>query len=107
VKAGLVKGEKVFADSTLIRANASLKSIVPRAEAHFCRVDNSRGQDASWSKEGLFQRTGKGLHPGPPDSPPQADTEYKEATKIRQRQDNFNDYKGLYHRKNRRPSTIL
>ncbi|MFN3467447.1 MAG: transposase, partial [Candidatus Brocadiales bacterium] len=33
VRVGLVKGEKVFADSTLIRANASLKSIVSRAEA--------------------------------------------------------------------------
>lgn len=33
VKAGLVKGEKLFADSTLIKANASLRSIVPRAEA--------------------------------------------------------------------------
>lgn len=33
VKRGLVKGEKVFADSTLISANASLKSIVPKAEA--------------------------------------------------------------------------
>lgn len=33
VKAGLVTGEKVFADSTLIRANASLKSVVPRSDA--------------------------------------------------------------------------
>lgn len=33
VKAGLVKGEKVFADSTLINANASLKSIVSKSEA--------------------------------------------------------------------------
>jgi len=33
VKAGLVSGEKVFADSTLIRANASLKSVVPRSDA--------------------------------------------------------------------------
>lgn len=33
VKAGLVTGEKVFADSTLIRANASLNSVVPRSDA--------------------------------------------------------------------------
>lgn len=32
VEAGLVGGEKVFMDSTLIKANASLKSIVPRQE---------------------------------------------------------------------------
>lgn len=31
--AGLVKGEELFADSTLIRANASLKSVVTRADA--------------------------------------------------------------------------
>lgn len=37
VKAGLVKGEKVFADSTLISANASLKSILARAEAREVR----------------------------------------------------------------------
>lgn len=33
VKAGLVTGEKLFADSTLIRANASLDSVVPRSDA--------------------------------------------------------------------------
>ena len=33
VKAGLVTGEKVFADSTLIRANASLSSVVPCPDA--------------------------------------------------------------------------
>lgn len=33
VKAGLVSGEKVFADSTIIRANASLKSLVLRKDA--------------------------------------------------------------------------
>lgn len=33
VDAGLVTGEKVFADATLIDANASLKSITPRADA--------------------------------------------------------------------------
>lgn len=33
VQAGLVKCEKVFMDSTLIEANASLKSIVPRSES--------------------------------------------------------------------------
>lgn len=33
VQAGLVRGEKIFADSTFIRANASLKSIVLRQEA--------------------------------------------------------------------------
>jgi len=33
VEAGLVKGEQLFADSTLIRANASLKSVVSRADA--------------------------------------------------------------------------
>jgi transposase len=33
VKAGLVRGEKVFMDSTHIRADASLKSLVPRLEA--------------------------------------------------------------------------
>jgi len=33
VEAGLVRGEKVFADSTFIKANASLKSLVPRPEA--------------------------------------------------------------------------
>ncbi len=32
IKAGLAKGDKVFADSTLIRANASLGSMVPRTE---------------------------------------------------------------------------
>lgn len=32
VEVGLVGGEKVFVDSTLIKANASLKSIVPRQE---------------------------------------------------------------------------
>lgn len=32
VRAGLVSGEKVFADSTIIRADASLKSLVPRQE---------------------------------------------------------------------------
>ena len=32
IKAGLVSGEKVFVDSTLIKANASLKSLVPRRE---------------------------------------------------------------------------
>ena len=34
VKAGLVTGDKVFADSTLIRSNVSLKSIVPRSDAY-------------------------------------------------------------------------
>ena len=33
VEAGLVGGEKVFADSTFIKANASLKSLVTRSEA--------------------------------------------------------------------------
>ena len=33
VEAGLVKGEQLFADSTLIQANASLKSVVLRADA--------------------------------------------------------------------------
>ena len=33
VKAGLVRGEKVFADSTYIRADASLKSLVLRQDA--------------------------------------------------------------------------
>lgn len=33
VEQGLVKGEKVFMDSTYIQANASLKSIVPRQDA--------------------------------------------------------------------------
>jgi transposase len=33
VHAGLVKGEKVFMDSTYIRADASLKSLVPRQDA--------------------------------------------------------------------------
>ena len=33
VKAGLVKGEKVYMDSTYIQANASLNSIVPRMDA--------------------------------------------------------------------------
>lgn len=33
VGAGLVKGDILFADSTLIRANASLKSVVPRTDA--------------------------------------------------------------------------
>lgn len=37
VKRGLVKGEKVFADSTLIGANASLKSILPGGEAREVR----------------------------------------------------------------------
>jgi hypothetical protein len=32
VKAGLVGGEKVFVDSTIIKANASLKSLVSRQE---------------------------------------------------------------------------
>ncbi|MFQ5816200.1 MAG: IS1182 family transposase [Candidatus Hydrothermarchaeaceae archaeon] len=32
IKAELVNGEEVFADSTLIRANASLESMVPRSE---------------------------------------------------------------------------
>jgi len=33
VDAGLVKGEELFADSTLVQANASLKSVVRRADA--------------------------------------------------------------------------
>ena len=33
VKAGLVKGEKVYMDSTIIQANASMNSIVPRQDA--------------------------------------------------------------------------
>lgn len=33
IRAGLVAGEKAFADSTLIRANASLNSVVPRSDA--------------------------------------------------------------------------
>jgi len=33
VERGLVKGEKVFADGTLIKANASLKSLVTRSDA--------------------------------------------------------------------------
>jgi len=32
VEAGLVDGEKVFVDSTIIKANASLKSLVPRGD---------------------------------------------------------------------------
>ena len=32
VKAGLVGGEKIFADSTLVAANASVKSVVPREQ---------------------------------------------------------------------------
>jgi transposase len=33
VEKGLVKGEKIFADGTLIKANASLKSLVARSDA--------------------------------------------------------------------------
>ncbi len=33
IKAGLVKGEKVYMDSTYIQANASINSIVPRQDA--------------------------------------------------------------------------
>lgn len=38
IQVGLVKCEKVFMDSTLIEANASMKSVVPRSEAKEIRL---------------------------------------------------------------------
>ncbi|NIM58293.1 MAG: IS1182 family transposase [Candidatus Aminicenantes bacterium] len=38
VEKGLVKGEKLFADGSLIRANASIKSLIPREDAPIISV---------------------------------------------------------------------
>jgi transposase len=68
VEAGLVGGEKVFADSTLVAANASMKSVAPREELfqpvlspaeHLERVFDENPIDSFDSQEGApYSRMG-------------------------------------------------